>query len=86
LVVFFSGRVQGVGFRYAVRQLAEDDPLTGFVKNLPDGRVELQAEGERRILERFLEEVRSRMGGYIRQAEISWETGPARFGDFRILY
>ena len=43
--VYFSGRVQGVGFRYTVRMVASRFAVTGFVKNLPDGRVQLVAEG-----------------------------------------
>ena len=41
--VFFEGRVQGVGFRYSVRQLAKGYDVAGWVRNLPDGRVELEA-------------------------------------------
>jgi acylphosphatase len=52
--VFYEGRVQGVGFRYCVRQLACGFEVTGWVRNLPDGRVELQACGEPCELEEFL--------------------------------
>jgi len=44
--VFFEGRVQGVGFRYTTRKLAREFDVTGWVRNLPDGRVELQVMGE----------------------------------------
>lgn len=44
--VFFSGRVQGVGFRMTARRLARGFPVVGFVRNLDDGRVELLVEGE----------------------------------------
>ena len=43
--IHYSGRVQGVGFRYTVRSLASRTAVTGFVKNLPDGRVQLVVEG-----------------------------------------
>ena len=52
--VLYAGRVQGVGFRYSVKQVAEGYEVTGWVRNLPDGRVELQAGGEREELEEFL--------------------------------
>ena len=69
--VFYEGRVRGVGFRYCVRQLACGYEVTGWVKNLPDGRVELQACGEADELERFLEAIReSEVKGHIRKEEV----------------
>ena len=53
-----SGRVQGVGFRHFVTRAAAIEGLHGWVRNLPDGRVEIQAEGEREALERFEHRVR----------------------------
>lgn len=68
--VYYEGRVQGVGFRYCVRQLACGYEVTGWVKNLPDGRVELQASGEPEELEHFLESIReSELKGHIRKEE-----------------
>lgn len=70
--VFYSGRVQGVGFRYTVKQLAAGYEVSGWVKNLPDGRVELlgisRDPGE---LEAFLTELRenSAVGHYIKEVE-----------------
>jgi acylphosphatase len=55
--VFYSGHVQGVGFRYTVRQIAKGFAVTGWVKNLPNGRVELQASGEADELTAFLEAI-----------------------------
>jgi acylphosphatase len=55
--VYYEGRVQGVGFRYTVRQLAKGFDVTGWVRNLPDGRVELQASGENQEVEAFLEAI-----------------------------
>jgi acylphosphatase len=67
---FYEGRVQGVGFRYCVRQLACGYEVTGWVKNLPDGRVELQACGEAEELEQFLTSIReSELKGHIRKEE-----------------
>ena len=61
-----KGRVQGVGFRYTVQGLAQRYPVSGYVKNLLDGQVELVAEGEALDVERFLESVSERMTGLIK--------------------
>ncbi|GAA5124446.1 acylphosphatase [Luteolibacter yonseiensis] len=55
--VIFEGRVQGVGFRYTVKELARGFDVCGWVKNLPDGTVELQAMGEKDELESFIREI-----------------------------
>lgn len=55
--VFYAGRVQGVGFRYSVKRIAAGYEVVGWVRNLPDGRVELQAEGERGEVDAFLAEI-----------------------------
>lgn len=48
--IYFSGRVQGVGFRFQACRIARSLGLTGYVKNLWDGRVELEAQGEERVV------------------------------------
>jgi acylphosphatase len=53
-----SGRVQGVGFRYFTEAAAARDGLHGWVQNLPDGRVEILAEGEADAVERFERHIR----------------------------
>ncbi len=78
---FYSGRVQGVGFRATVRQLACGYDVTGFVRNLPDGRVEVVAEGEKTELESFLQGIaESELSGFITNRRDDWS--PAR-GDLR---
>ena len=69
--VIYSGRVQGVGFRYAVKRLAGGYEVTGWVRNLPDGRVELQAmAADLDELEAFLQGILdSSLGGNIKAAE-----------------
>ncbi len=66
---YFEGRVQGVGFRYTARNLAINFDVTGFVRNLPDGRVELVAEGPDREVNQFVEAVCDRMKSHIRQVD-----------------
>jgi acylphosphatase len=65
LRVYFSGRVQGVGFRYTCQSLARDFEVAGYVRNLSDGRVELVIEGDRREVDAFLAAVRHEMDSFI---------------------
>ncbi len=65
-IVHFSGTVQGVGFRYTVVRSAAGYDVTGYVKNLRDGRVECVVEGSSEQIDLFLAELQERMGGYIR--------------------
>lgn len=86
LHIFFSGRVQGVGFRYTVKAAALGFEVTGNVRNLPDGRVELVAEGEKKELEEFLQAIRdSEVGGLIRQEQAGWAEAKNEFRGFEIV-
>jgi acylphosphatase len=77
LQVLYSGHVQGVGFRYTVKSLAPGYEVTGTIRNLPDGKVELQVEGARDELKAFQQAIRdSGLGGLIKNEDVSW--GPAR--------
>ena len=67
--VFFTGRVQGVGFRYTALQVAKEFEVSGWVRNLPDGRVQLEAEGAPRTVKDFIVALEERMHGYIRKTE-----------------
>ncbi|MCH8473804.1 MAG: acylphosphatase [Opitutales bacterium] len=67
--VFFEGRVQGVGFRYTVRQIAQGFEVCGWVRNLTDGRVELQVEGSPKEVEEFVQAIETEMEGYIQRTE-----------------
>ncbi len=87
LHLFYSGHVQGVGFRYTARMLAHGFELTGVVRNLTDGRVELVAEGERAELEAFREAIRdSELGSYIRQEDVRWGEAKNEFRGFEIVH
>ena len=81
MTVFYSGRVQGVGFRYTVKALTPGFEVTGTVRNLDDGRVEMIAEGDREELDAFRQAIReSGLGGLIQREEEVF--GPAA-GGFR---
>ena len=86
LTCCFSGRVQGVGFRYTTRQAASSFAVTGFVRNLSDGRVELVAEGERDEIEDLLARIRREMSGYISDAEAHWAQATDEFDSFGIRF
>lgn len=72
--VRFSGRVQGVGFRFTCRSLARGFEVAGHVRNLPDGRVELVMEGELAELDRFLAAIRLEMGDFVSEIELETES------------
>ena len=85
--IFFSGTVQGVGFRFTAERLARRFPVTGFVRNLEDGRVEVVAEGSEAKLVEFLTALReSGMKDYIRDAEAHWLESENCFNRFSISY
>ena len=68
--IYFSGRVQGVGFRFQARHIARSLKLTGWVKNLWDGRVEMEVQGENSIIQRFLYQLKGDRYIVIRDMEI----------------
>ena len=83
---FFEGRVQGVGFRYTVQNLALQYDVRGFVRNLPDGRVELTMEGPEGDLSHLLSDIRQKMGCYIRNVQVRDEQPTGEFQGFRIKH
>lgn len=86
LQVHYSGRVQGVGFRATARRVALGYEVTGTIRNLPDGRVELIAEGERSELEEFQQGIRdSGLGHFIRQEHVTWAEPKNEFRGFEIV-
>ena len=85
--LFYSGRVQGVGFRFTTESLALSLGVTGWVKNVPDGRVEVLCEGEEAKLVQLLEKIRNGpMKSYIRAVESNWSEATGEFNDFSIRF
>jgi acylphosphatase len=84
--VFYSGKVQGVGFRYTVKNVATGFEINGTVRNLPDGRVELTAEGAKDELVAFGEAIRdSGLGHFIQQETTTWSEAQNEFRGFEIV-
>jgi acylphosphatase len=81
----YCGRVQGVGFRYSARQLAEEFVVAGYVRNLRNGDVELVAEGAQDEVDRFLDAIASQMAGYI-QKTCTQDLPPEGLQGFQIRF
>lgn len=85
--VFISGLVQGVFFRWETRREAYKRHVTGWVRNLPDGRVEAVFEGERSSVMEMLSFCRrGPPGAIVRDVKIKWEEPTGEFKDFKIRY
>ncbi|HEY5793165.1 MAG TPA: acylphosphatase [Chthoniobacterales bacterium] len=85
--VFYEGRVQGVGFRYTTRHLASGFEVTGTVKNLPDGRVELCVGGDKGEVEDFLRALReSTLAGHISREYAEDLSPETRWKGFTIVH
>lgn len=82
--VFFTGRVQGVGFRFTTLQVAREYDVSGYVRNLADGRVQLEVEGRESEVAAFITSVEQRMHGYVRKLERSAQTRASEFSGFTI--
>ena len=84
--VTYTGHVQGVGFRYTSRNFASGFDVTGYVKNLPDGRVELIAEGMPAELNQLLAEIRPHFAGQIRDEKTDIRPASGQFDAFEIRH
>lgn len=84
--VLYSGRVQGVGFRYTAKTIAAGFEITGTIRNLADGRVELAAEGCQAELEAFRAELQlAGLAGFIRDEQVTWADAKNEFRGFEIV-
>ena len=84
--VIFIGRVQGVGFRYTAHRIAHRHQLTGFVRNLPDGTVEMLAQGPARDIDDCIQDINEYFGDYLRETKIQEIPADPKYKDFRISF
>lgn len=87
LKAYFSGRVQGVGFRFTAERLSRHFEVTGYVRNLSNGKVEVLAEGEEAVLKDFLQAICvSEMSCYIKDVNSEWGEAADKYQTFGIAY
>ena len=85
--IFYSGQVQGVGFRYTAKTVASGFEVSGTVRNLSDGRVELVAEGTRAELDAFRAAIRDAgLKHFIRDESMTWSAAQNKFRGFEIVH
>ena len=82
---WFEGRVQGVGFRYRTKRVAEGFDVTGTVQNLDDGRVHLHAEGDESEVRSFQSTVADSLKEFIHSVKIETDNGPQMYQEFKII-
>jgi len=81
---YFSGHVQGVGFRYTVKNIAQRHDVCGYVRNMPDGRVELVMEGPETEMDTLVSEVCDRMTGFVKKVDTNLFPATGEFAQFYI--
>ena len=83
---YYSGGVQGIGFRFTAERLAEELGIFGWVSNLGDGRVELVAEAAEDTLKDFLSQISGIFSRYIQDADVEWVPATGEFKDFGVKF
>lgn len=84
--IIYSGQVQGVGFRYTASRLAQRYEITGYVRNLPDGDVELLVQGRAAEIDQFLAQLEEALGGYIHSRKRTDQAAGQLYHDFTIKH
>jgi acylphosphatase len=84
--VIYSGRVQGIGFRFTAERIALSLGITGWVKNLFNGKVEIVAEADEKKIDKFLEEINSSFSNYIQNQDLDWQEATGEFKNFGIKF
>jgi acylphosphatase len=82
--VVFRGKVQGVGFRFTSRNIAGRHNLTGMVRNLPDGNVEMFVQGQDKAVSECIKEIQEYFSGYITDTITEEISSDSKYKDFRI--
>ena len=86
LHLYYSGKVQGIGFRYTVQDIASFLKIYGWVRNLNDGRVEVLIEAEENTLSSFLEQINQHFSRYIKEVNTVWQPASGEFRDFQVTF
>jgi acylphosphatase len=84
--IVFSGRVQGVGFRFTALNIANRCQLTGYVRNIPDGDVEMVAQGAAEMIDECVRDIQDSFVGSISHIDIEEATPNPKITDFRITF
>ena len=84
--IIYSGTVQGVGFRFTAERIATSFGLAGWVRNSPDGNVEVLCEGSESNLKMFMDGIQKAMSTYIRSSKIIWKDATGEFDSFSIRF
>lgn len=84
--IFFSGRVQGVGFRYTCRQVAQRYNVAGWVKNLPNGSVEMVVEGPSDRLRKYIADVSAATHGEVAETQVTKSDATEEFSSMKIRH
>jgi len=84
--IIFTGRVQGVGFRFTARRAASRRQLTGFVRNVPDGTVEMLAQGRPEDVDDCIQDLKEYFAGYLTETRIEESPPDPRYTDFKIAF
>ena len=82
--IVFSGRVQGIGFRFTALNIANRYDLKGYVRNIPDGEVEMLAQGSAEMIDDFVRDLQDSFVGSISHIDIEEATPDPKITDFRI--
>jgi acylphosphatase len=84
--IIFSGRVQGVGFRFTAHRTAGRYRLTGYVRNLPDGTVEMFAQGATQDIDYCIRDIQDSLAGHVRETRAVEVPPDPTYTDFRITF